>query len=388
MRLFDGGRRAARTPQRTRRRQQPEAGAPLADAHDLLRQAELGGERVAALFRVIIFASLLSVAAFTDQGLHRLDISTWLLLYGMGTLVGIALAWRGIVHPSIPYLFVTFDIMMISIQLLLLTQMLGMPPTHSFAMPVASLVFVIIVHASMRYRPWLVVYAAALFVLAVHGGGLLLAAGESSSDHWMHMQHQGAIGELMLFQVLPVTIIGLSALILFVIGRRTRRLLLDSIDQTYRAAKLSRYFSPNLAERLAASPDEHLLAGSRQWVAVLFVDIRGFTAMAETMDPRELGAFLSEFRGRLSEPIFSRDGSVDKFIGDAIMAVFGAPVTHADDARRALACALEMLDVTAAWSREREQAGLSPIGIGIGGHFGEVFAGARRPAPPRVHGDR
>jgi hypothetical protein len=84
VRLFDGGRRAARTPQRTRRRQQPEAGAPLADPHDLLRQAEFGGERVAALFRVIIFASLLSVAAFTDQGLHRLDISTWLLLYGMG----------------------------------------------------------------------------------------------------------------------------------------------------------------------------------------------------------------------------------------------------------------------------------------------------------------
>jgi adenylate cyclase len=131
-----------------------------------------------------------------------------------------------------------------------------------------------------------------------------------------------------------------------------------------------------LVEQLAASPDEHLLAGSRQRVAVLFVDIRGFTAMAEAMDPTELGGFLSEFRGRLSAPIFSHDGTVDKFIGDAIMAVFGTPITHADDARRAIACALEMLDVTERWSRERERAGLSPIGIGIGGHFGEVFAGA------------
>ena len=53
----------------------------MADLHELLRQAELDGERVAALFRLIIFASLLSVVAFTDQGLHRLDISAWLLLY-------------------------------------------------------------------------------------------------------------------------------------------------------------------------------------------------------------------------------------------------------------------------------------------------------------------
>ena len=84
-------------------RQQPDEGAPratVADTRDLLRQAELDGERVAALFRLVIFASLLSVVAFTDQGLHRLDISTWLLLYGIGTLVGIGLAWQGIFHPS------------------------------------------------------------------------------------------------------------------------------------------------------------------------------------------------------------------------------------------------------------------------------------------------
>jgi adenylate cyclase len=348
----------------------------VADTHALLHQAELDGERVAALFRLVIFASLLSVVAFTDQGLHRLDISTWLSLYGIGTLVGIGLAWRGIFHPSIPYLLVTFDIVMVSIQLLLLTQMIGMPPTHSFATPVAALAFVIMVHASMRYRPWLVIYAAALFIVTVEAGTFLLSAGNGAAGHDMHMADQGLLGNFMLFQAFPITIVGLTAVILLVAGQRTRRLLIESVDQTYRAAKLSRYFSPNLAERLAAGPDEHLLAGSRQRVAVLFVDIRGFTAMAEAMDPTELGGFLSEFRGRLSAPIFSHDGTVDKFIGDAIMAVFGTPITHADDARRAIACAFEMLDVAAAWSREREQAGLSPIGIGIGGHFGEVFAGA------------
>ena len=348
----------------------------VADTQGLLRRAELSGERFAALFRLVIFATLLAVVAFSEQGLHRLDISTWLFLYGIGTLIGIGLAWRGIVHPLIPYLFVTFDIVMVSVQLLLLTQMIGMPPTHSFAMPVATLVFVIMIHAAMRYRPWLVVYAAALFVVTVEAGAFLFPSSDGASDHGMHMADQGMLGNFMLFQAFPITVIGLSAVILLVIGQRTRRLLLESINQTYRAAKLSRYFSPNLAERLAASPDEHLLRGGRQRVAVLFVDIRGFTALAEAMDPKELGIFLSEFRGRLSAPIFSHDGTVDKFIGDAIMAVFGTPITHADDARRAIVCALDMLDITAAWSRERQQTGLSPIGVGIGGHFGEVFAGA------------
>jgi adenylate cyclase len=401
-RLPTGGRWAKLAPAWMRRRQRSAIGAPAApgtDPEDLLHQAELDGERTAALFRGIIFASLLAAVAFADPGLHQTDIASWLSLYGVGTLIGIGLAWRKIFHPAIPYLFVTFDIGMVSIQLLLLAQMIGMPPAHSLATPVATLVFVIMVHASMRYRPWLVVYAAGLFVLTIQIGGLLLPVGGQFPEQrmamqgmgmqemsmqgmgmqemgLMDMQQQGAMGQFVLLQAFPVAVIGLSALILFVTGRRTQNLLFESISQTYRAAKLSRYFSPNLAERLAASPDERLLAGNRQRVAVLFVDIRGFTTMAEAMDPTELGAFLSEFRRRLSASIFSHDGTVDKFIGDAIMAVFGTPVAHVDDARRAIACAVEMLDATTAWSREREQAGLSPVGIGIGGHFGEVFAGA------------
>jgi adenylate cyclase len=390
------GRWATLAPAWMRRRQRSATGvpaAPGADPDDLLHQAELDGERIAALFRCIIFASLLAAVAFTDPGLHQTDIASSLSLYGVGTLIGIGLAWRKIFHPVIPYLFVTFDIGMVSIQLLLLTETMGMPPAQSLATPVATLVFVIMVHASMRYRPWLVVYAAGLFVLAIQIGGLLIPAGGQFPEQAMGMQgmgmqqmgmqqmpmgmqQQGAMGQFVLLQAFPVAVIGLSALILFVTGRRTQNLLLESISQTYRADKLSRYFSPNLAERLAASPDERLLAGSRQRAAVLFVDIRGFTTMAEAMDPTELGAFLSEFRRRLSASIFSHDGTVDKFIGDAIMAVFGTPVAHVDDARRAIACAVEMLDATTAWSRERQQAGLSPIGIGIGGHFGEVFAGA------------
>ena len=178
------------------------------------------------------------------------------------------------------------------------------------------------------------------------------------------------------FGVLPVAIVGLCALILFVTSKRTRRLLLESIEQGRRASRLARYFSPNLAGELAATPEAELLAGQRQSAAVLFADIRGFTEMAETMSAPELGLFLSAFRTRLTRPVFALGGTVDKFIGDAVMVVFGTPRHQADDARRALACALAMLEEAGTWSDERVREGKPAVAIGIGAHYGEVFAGA------------
>lgn len=348
----------------------------VTDTVDLLHRAELQGERLAAAFRLVVFASLLLVVAFTGQGPHQFDLTAWTALYGIGTVVGLVLAWRRVFRAWIPYLFVTFDIGVVAVQLLLLSRHIGMPSAHSFAMPIAGLVFVIMVHASMRYRPWLVVYAAALFILLVESGALFLPTSDEQTNHGMGMADQGMLGDVILFQVFPILVICLCALILFAIGRRTRGLLLDSIEQTMRTANLARYFSPNLAEQLAVHPNDQALKGGRRLVAILFVDIRGFTAMAEHMDPVDLGTFLSDFRNRLVEPIFAHEGTVDKFIGDAIMAVFGAPVTRSNEASRALSCGLEIIKVVNRWSIERQQAGLSPVGVGIGGHYGEVFAGA------------
>jgi adenylate cyclase len=139
---------------------------------------------------------------------------------------------------------------------------------------------------------------------------------------------------------------------------------------------LSRYFSPNLADRLANDDSDQLLSGRRQQAAVLFVDIRDFTALGEAMAPDALSAFLSEYRNRIVQPVFAYEGTVDKFIGDAIMAVFGSPLQRADDARRALDCAMKILEAATNWSLERKQVGQPPVAIGIGAHYGEVFAGA------------
>jgi adenylate cyclase len=137
---------------------------------------------------------------------------------------------------------------------------------------------------------------------------------------------------------------------------------------------LSRYFSPNIVEMLAAQ-DEPLGAVRRQTVAVLFVDIVGFTRMAEAMAPEAVVTMLRQFHERMTAQIFACGGTVEKYIGDAIFAVFGVPHGSADDAVNALTCAEMMLQALDGWNAERIAAGETPLAIGIGLNYGPAVLG-------------
>src|SRR6266852_2082483 len=128
---------------------------------------------------------------------------------------------------------------------------------------------------------------------------------------------------------------------------------------------LSRYFSPNIVEMLAER-DEPLGAVRRQTVAVLFLDIVGFTRMAERMPPEAVVTMLRQFHVRMTAQIFACGGTVEKYIGDAIFAVFGLPTASPEDAANALRCADLMIAALAAWNRERAACGEAELAIGIG----------------------
>src|SRR5437773_999409 len=137
---------------------------------------------------------------------------------------------------------------------------------------------------------------------------------------------------------------------------------------------LSRYFSPNLVEMLAER-DEPLGAVRRQTVAVLFADIVGFTSMAERMAPEAVVAMLREYHERMTAQIFACGGTVEKYIGDAIFAVFGLPDAGSEDAVNALKCAELMITALAQWNIERRQQGEQPLAIGIGLNYGPAVIG-------------
>ena len=127
----------------------------------------------------------------------------------------------------------------------------------------------------------------------------------------------------------------------------------DRQAQAERAyASLSRYFSPNIAQRLVHDTDSLDLGGQRREIASLFTDIESFTGLVETLEPTVLGPLLNEYLTGMTDIVFAQDGTVAKIVGDALHVLFGAPGEQPDHAARAVACALS-LDEFAELFRER-----------------------------------
>jgi adenylate cyclase len=135
-----------------------------------------------------------------------------------------------------------------------------------------------------------------------------------------------------------------------------------------------KYVPKAVIDQFYASP-EKLLVGEMRPVAVLFSDIRSFTTIVETFNPSELVEMLNGYFGTMAKPIYERHGIVDKHIGDAIMAVFGAPEKQENDALAAVLAALDMLDALVAFNEVQRLRDRPPLKIGIGIHYGPVIVG-------------
>ena len=150
--------------------------------------------------------------------------------------------------------------------------------------------------------------------------------------------------------------------------------MLKGIAERGRIKELfGRYLTKEISE--AIIDGRVRLDGARYEATVMFTDIRGFTAMSESLSPEEVFAFLNDYLGRMIDVIAARGGIIDKFLGDGILAVFGLPVpsaTHADDA---FAAAMDMRLALELMNAERAALGRPPVRIGIGMHTGDVIAG-------------
>lgn len=152
----------------------------------------------------------------------------------------------------------------------------------------------------------------------------------------------------------------------YLVERRSRRTL---------ARQFATYVPPPLVREMLRAPHRYDMQARTQELTVMFCDLRGFTSLAEALPPRDLQALLGEVLTRLTQVIHAHQGTIDKYIGDCIMAFWGAPVALPDHARRAVDAALALADAVRSFNAERRAAGRPPLAIGIGLATGPMLVG-------------
>jgi adenylate cyclase len=159
------------------------------------------------------------------------------------------------------------------------------------------------------------------------------------------------------------------------IGSQMDTAIFESLERRRLRQVLGRSVDPHVMQRLLANPDVDFLKGERLVLTVLYADMRGSTSLAERTQPELLVGYMNEYLGRMTEVILAHEGTLDKFVGDEVMALFGAPFPQADHALRAVRVGLEMQMAHQAIMDDWRTRGLDPAPIGVGIATGELTVG-------------
>lgn len=170
-------------------------------------------------------------------------------------------------------------------------------------------------------------------------------------------------------RIQEVAVFLIVALTMAISVRRFNGLLRSNAALERERTNLSRYFSPNVVEALSTN-DEPLKKTRNHDIAVLFVDIVGFTEFASSRKPTEVIETLREFHGLMETAVFSNGGTLDKYLGDGLMVTFGTPEPTDRDAINAIACIHAMMVALDAWNEDRITRGQPPLRVGFGAHYG------------------
>ena len=235
-------------------------------------------------------------------------------------------------------------------------------------------------------------FAYAIFIvlgaLRLDAGACLLAGIVAASEYmllcamvapWADPSLSGTSGAAAELYALRALMLLLTGVATALVARELRRRIVQTLEETRRRRHvhgvLGRYLTKQVADVLVHDEQALELGGESRRVTLLMSDLRGFSSLAEAHSPQDVIAMLNHYLGTMTEVIEQYSGTIDEFIGDAILVIFGAPQTDEQQADHAVACAIAMQNAMAAVNEHNEAGALPPLAMGIGIHTGEVVVG-------------
>lgn len=332
---------------------------------DAARQRLPGGLRV-ELLRFVALAILLgNLVLGVDHGTSIQ--ATVIVAYLAVSTTSALTAFLGFVRTWLQTTFVVLDAC--AVALVLYAQLLQAPVDHTHNLTTTGLVvaFVLLNHVGLSADRKLVVVFSSIVILSWF---CFLVA--------MAIRHEGAVPAAVIGALLNrdfglAASFGFTAFAVYVAARDHGDTREHAKESARRRKNLARFFSPQVVSQIEeASP---ALRMERRRAAIMFVDLRGFTTFSESATSKELTYVLARYRTITSAIVSRHGGTVDKFIGDGVMAVFGHVAPEPDDVDRALACSLELVAALTEWKLMCDDKGLPALAAGIGLHVGTVIGG-------------
>lgn len=335
--------------------------------------------KIFQLALVIFFGVLYTVARKTDAGTAFSPVPYVLVVYFALTVIG--LVWS--LNRSLPnwavYVSIGFDIGLLLMLIVSFHIQYEQPASFFLKAPTLLYIFLFIALRALRFQPRFVLAAgfiAATGWLALIGYVITIDPENTmiTKDYVTYLTSNSILigGEIdKIITIIMVTIV--LALVL----RRGQRLFVQAIAEQTAAQDLSRFFDESVATQIR-SADHEIAAGEgvKREAAVLNVDIRGFTALAAQIPPDQVMSLLAEYQALLVPIVQKRNGTIDKFMGDGILATFGA-VTDSDTAAAdSLRAVDEIIAAAEDWSKERQSRGKTPIKVNASVAMGPIIFGA------------